>query len=103
MVPASAQLALANNWPPLWPVDGREGGVPDPGICTGTGATLTCPNFGPSFVQIGTESGFLPKPVVITQQPITYNIDPTAFWVGNVNKMALALGPAERADVIVDF
>jgi FtsP/CotA-like multicopper oxidase with cupredoxin domain len=102
-VPASAQLAADNNWPPLWPVDGRDGGVPDPGTCTGSGATLSCPNFGPSFLQIGTESGFLPKPVEVKQQPITYNIDPTAFWVGNVNKMALALGPAERADVIVDF
>ncbi len=103
MVPASAKLAADNNWPPLWPVDGRDGGVPDPGTCTGTGTTLTCPNFGPKFLQIGTESGFLAKPVLIDHQPITYNIDPTAFWVGNVNKMGLALGPAERADVVVDF
>ena len=58
---------------------------------------------GPSFLQIGTEGGFLPKPVVIEPQPITYITDPTAFWVGNVDKMGLALGPAERADVIVDF
>ena len=103
MAPASANLATANNWPPLWPVDGRDGGVPDPGTCTGAGATLSCTNFGPKFLQIGTESGFLSQPVLIDQQPITYNIDPTAFWVGNVNKMGLALGPAERADVIVDF
>ncbi|MDD2898591.1 MAG: Ig-like domain-containing protein [Desulfuromonadaceae bacterium] len=102
-VPASAELAAAGNWPPLWPVDGRVGGVPDPGICTGSGDSLSCPNFGPSFLQIGTEGGFLPKPVVIKQQPITYITDPTAFWVGNVDKMGLALGPAERADVIVDF
>ncbi|MFA7404295.1 MAG: FG-GAP-like repeat-containing protein [Pelobacteraceae bacterium] len=103
MVPASAELAAANNWPPLWPVDGRDGGVPDPGLCTGTGPTLACPNFGPSFLQIGTEGGFLPNPVVINPQPITYMSDPTAFWVGVVDKMGLALGPAERADVIVDF
>ncbi|MBC8017861.1 MAG: multicopper oxidase domain-containing protein [Verrucomicrobia bacterium] len=103
MVPASATLAAANNWPPLWPVDGRAGGVPDPGTCTGAGATLACPNLGPSFLQIGTEGGFLPQLVEVVPQPITFNTDPTAFWVGNVNKMGLALGPAERADVIVDF
>jgi len=91
ILPASADLAARNGWPALWPIDGRDGGVPDP-------ATR-----GPKFVQIGTEGGFLPKPVVIEQQPITYITDPTAFWVGNVDKMGLALGPAERADVIVDF
>ncbi|MBK5274284.1 MAG: multicopper oxidase domain-containing protein, partial [Desulfuromonadales bacterium] len=103
MVEASESLAKENNWPLLWPIDGRDGGVPDPGVCSGSGASLTCPNFGPSFLQIGTEGGFLPQPVVINPQPITYNTDPTAFWVGNVDKMGLALGPAERADVIVDF
>jgi FtsP/CotA-like multicopper oxidase with cupredoxin domain len=102
-VPASAATAAANNWPSNWPVDGRDGGVPDPGLCTGTEPNLVCPNLGPSFLQIGTESGFLPQPVEINPQPITYNTDPTAFWVGNVDKMGLALGPAERADVIVDF
>ena len=80
-----------SGWPALWPTDGRDGGVPDPAFR------------GPKFLQIGTEGGFLPKPVVIDHQPITYITDPTAFWVGNVDKMGLALGPAERADVIVDF
>ena len=87
MLPAAVTLG----WPALWPVDGRDGGVPDPAFR------------GPNFLQIGTEGGFLPKPVLIEPQPITYNTDPTAFWVGNVDKMGLALGPAERADVIVDF
>jgi len=91
MLPASADLAAQNNWPASWPVDGRDGGVPDPALR------------GPSFLQIGTEGGFLPQPVLINPQPITYNTDPTAFWVGNVDKMGLAIGPAERADVIVDF
>ena len=96
MVNASAERAALDAaagypWPEFWPVDGRDGGVPDPRTQ------------GPSFLQIGTEGGFLPKPVEVKPQPITYNIDPTAFWVGNVNKMGLALGPAERADVIVDF
>ncbi len=103
MVPASQTLATANNWPPLWPVDGRDGGVPDPGVCTGTGDTLACTNLGPSFLQIGTEGGFLPKPVIVKPQPVTYITDPTAFWVGIVDRTGLALGPAERAEVIVDF
>jgi len=88
---ADAAAAAGTPWPADWPVDGRDGGVPDPAF------------MGPSFLQIGTEGGFLPKPVVIAPQPITYITDPTAFWVGNVDKMGLALGPAERADVIVDF
>ncbi|MDD2737005.1 MAG: Ig-like domain-containing protein [Desulfuromonadaceae bacterium] len=99
MVPAGPTAG----WPVDWPVDGRDGGVPDPGTCTGSGSTYTCANWGPKFLQIGTEGGFLPQPVEINPQPITYNIDPTAFWVGNVDKMGLAVGPAERADVIVDF
>ncbi|MDU0457322.1 MAG: multicopper oxidase domain-containing protein [Geobacteraceae bacterium] len=90
-LPASANLAAANNWPADWPVDGRDGGVPDPALS------------GPSFFQIGTEGGFLPKPDIRVPQPVTYITDPTAFWVGVVDKTGLALGPAERADVIVDF
>ena len=71
--------------------DGRAGGVPDPATA------------GPSFIQIGTEGGFLPKPAVIDNQPITWNMDPTAFNFGNVDQHALYLGCAERADVVVDF
>jgi FtsP/CotA-like multicopper oxidase with cupredoxin domain len=58
---------------------------------------------GPSWVQIGTEGGFLPSPVVIPPQPITWVTDPTVFNAGNVDQHSLLLGPAERADVIVDF
>ena len=58
---------------------------------------------GPSWVQIGTEGGFLPTPVVIDPQPITWNLVATAFNFGNVDKHALLLGCAERADVLVDF
>ncbi|WP_020676322.1 Ig-like domain-containing protein [Geopsychrobacter electrodiphilus] len=86
-------------WPADWPTDGREGGVPDPGDCT----TGRCSNFGPPWIQIGNDAGFLPRPVVIDPQPVTYRVDPTAFWVGNVYKTSLALMPAERADVVVDF
>ncbi len=58
---------------------------------------------GPSWIQIGTEGGFLPTPVVIPNQPITWITDPTRFDVGNVDQHSLLLAPAERADVIVDF
>lgn len=59
---------------------------------------------GPAWIQIGTEGGFLPAPVVIDgQQPTTWITDPTRFDVGNVDLHSLLLAPAERADVIVDF
>ncbi len=58
---------------------------------------------GPDWVQIGTEGGFLPAPVVVPNQPITWITDPTRFDVGNVDQHSLLLAPAERADVIVDF
>jgi FtsP/CotA-like multicopper oxidase with cupredoxin domain/fibronectin type 3 domain-containing protein len=58
---------------------------------------------GPSWIQIGTEGGFLPAPVVIPAQPITWVNDPTVFNAGNVDQHSLLLGCAERADVIVDF
>jgi FtsP/CotA-like multicopper oxidase with cupredoxin domain len=59
---------------------------------------------GPDWLQIGTEGGFLPAPVLIDgQQPTTWINDPTVFNVGNVDQHSLLLAPAERADVIVDF
>ena len=72
-------------WPATWPTDGRDGGVPDP------------TRAGPSIIQIGTEGGLLPAPVVIPPQPVT--------WDANmqVEKHSLYLGPAERADIIIDF
>ncbi len=79
------------NWPANWPTDGRAGGVPVPWTA------------GPSFIQIGTESGFLPAPVVIAPQPITYNYNRRDIVVLNVADHGLFLGAAERADVIVDF
>jgi FtsP/CotA-like multicopper oxidase with cupredoxin domain len=92
MVPAAA----TPGYPATWPTDGREGGVPDP-------ATK-----GPALIQIGTEAGFLPAPVVLPNQPIVWNTDVTTFNAGNVLQWnqgggTLFLGPAERADVIVDF
>jgi len=79
-----------------WPADGREGGVPNPA------------RRGPAMVQIMTEGGFLPAPVVLPNRPINWNVDPTTFTAGLVLQQnqgggTLMLGPAERADVIVDF
>jgi FtsP/CotA-like multicopper oxidase with cupredoxin domain len=87
MVPAIA----TTGFPADWPIDGREGGVPDPFTA------------GPSFIQIGSEGGFLPEPVMLPNQPVDWNMDQTNFDMGVVNKGTLILGTAERADVIVDF
>ncbi len=87
MVPAAPNPL----WPANWPHDGRDGGVPDPATA------------GPAFIQIGNESGFLPNPVVINPQPVGYNYNRRDIVVLNVAERGLWLGPAERADVIVDF
>ncbi|WP_052263408.1 chitobiase/beta-hexosaminidase C-terminal domain-containing protein [Geobacter pickeringii] len=87
MVPAGPSATF----PATWPTDGRAGGVPDPALS------------GPSMVQIGNESGFLPSPVVIPPTPIGYEYNRRNIVVLNVSTHALLLGPAERADVIVDF
>ncbi|PLS01598.1 hypothetical protein [Neobacillus cucumis] len=87
MVPAVPKSGL----PSTYPTDGREGGVPDPAKA------------GPSMIQIGTESGFLPNPVVLPNTPVGYDYDRRSMTVLNVTNKTLFLGPAERADVIVDF
>ncbi len=92
MVPAVPTPAYATAYPNIvWPTDGREGGAPDPATA------------GPEWVQFGSESGFLPTPAIIPQQPITWNADPTTFNMGNVQDHSLLVAPAERADVVVDF
>jgi FtsP/CotA-like multicopper oxidase with cupredoxin domain len=58
---------------------------------------------GPSWIQIGTEGGFLPAPTVLPAHPTTWVNDPTVFNAGNVDLHSLLIAPAERADVIVDF
>ncbi len=87
MVPAVA----TPGFPAKWPTDGRAGGVPDPAAA------------GPKFIQIGTEGGFLPAPVVLDNQPVGYNYNRRDIVVLNIQDKTLLLGPAERADVIVDF
>ncbi len=98
MIPATAEAVstappggsvLAR--PATWPEDGRPGGVPDWSWA------------GPSWIMIGSEGGFLPQPVVLPNNPVNWNVDVTTFNAGNVNSGSLILGPAERADVIVDF
>ena len=74
----------------------------DPNISPTPDTTVSLP--GPDWIQIGSEGGFLPAPVVIDgQQVTTWITDPTRFDVGNVDQHSLLLAPAERADVIVDF
>jgi len=82
---------VTEGWPADWPVDGREGGVPDPATA------------GPDWIQVATEGGFLPKPAVFANQPITWVTDVTLFNAGNVDKHTMLLAPAERADVVLDF
>ncbi|AJE02689.1 multicopper oxidase domain-containing protein [Geobacter pickeringii] len=98
MIPAIPGTA---NFPPEWTaqtagqpgdiLDNRMGGVPDPAM------------IGPTMIQIGTEGGFLPAPVTWPNIPLGYDRDPKSVTVGNVKEHNLFLGPAERADVIVDF
>ncbi len=87
MVSAAPGLGL----PATWPMDGRAGGAPDPATA------------GPDIVQIGNEAGFLPAPAVWKAQPITYEQNVRRMTLLSVLNHGLLLGPAERADVIVDF
>ena len=93
-----AELAAAQTDPVVFP-------TPDTvGAPNGEPADPSYSLPGPDWIQIGTEGGFLPAPVVVDgQQPTTWITDPTRFDVGNVDLHSLLLGPAERADVIVDF
>jgi len=87
MLPALPNPAF----PATWPTDGRAGGVPDPALV------------GPDIIQIGNEGGLLPAPVVIPSQPVGYEYFRRSITVLNVQDHALFMGPAERADVIIDF
>ncbi|MGD0017320.1 MAG: putative Ig domain-containing protein, partial [Verrucomicrobiia bacterium] len=87
LVPAEPNPA----YPPTWPTDGRDGGVPDPAAA------------GPMMLQIGNEGGFLPLPVYLPNQPVSYEYSRRVIFVLNVKDKTLELGPAMRADVIIDF
>jgi len=75
----------------MWAADGRAGGVPDPRTA------------GPPFIQIGTEGGLLPAPVVIPSMPTGYEANTRSVTITNVSVHGLWVGPAERVDAIVDF
>ncbi len=76
--------------PANWPTDNRDGGVP--------WANMS----GPSWIQIGTEGGFMPAPEVIPPRPVDYDLNHN-YGVLNIRNHSLLLMPAQRADVIVDF
>jgi FtsP/CotA-like multicopper oxidase with cupredoxin domain len=71
--------------------DGRDGGVPD------------TRKVGPSLLQIGNEGGFLPGVAVLKSTPVGYEYFRRTITVLNITNKTLMLGPAERADVIIDF
>jgi FtsP/CotA-like multicopper oxidase with cupredoxin domain len=99
MVPAALNesIPFPDNWliqtPGMIPdiLDGRPGGVPDPRLR------------GPAMIQIGTEGGLLPSPVLLLNTPVGYEQNKRNIVVGNVAERTLFLAPAERADIIVDF
>jgi FtsP/CotA-like multicopper oxidase with cupredoxin domain len=87
MVPAIPDAG----YPDRWSTDGRTGGVPSPAAQ------------GPVFIQICNEGGFLPAPAVLENTPIGYIYNRRDVTVLNVDNKTLFLGPAERADVVIDF
>jgi len=98
MVPFNSSQNVLTPFPLTWyeqglnfMLDDRIGGVPDPGTR------------GPAMVQIGNEAGILPGPAVINNQPVNYTYNRKNIVVLSVQEHALLMGPAERADVIVDF
>ncbi len=99
MVQAVPNAAIP--FPPLWTsqtpgmtpdiLDSRLSGVPDP--------TMR----GPAIVQIGTEGGLLPGPVVLPNTPVGFEQNKRNIVVLNVLEKTLFMAPAERADVVIDF
>ena len=99
MVPAVPNPAIP--FPALWKsqtpgmipdiLDNRISGVPDPSMR------------GPAMIQIGTEGGLLPEPVLLPNTPVGFEQNKRNIVVLNVLEKTLFLAPAERADVIVDF
>ncbi|MBI4692497.1 MAG: fibronectin type III domain-containing protein [Gammaproteobacteria bacterium] len=99
MVPATATPGFPYNWP----TDSRAGGVPDP------------TTVGPVMYQIGNEAGLMPNVSTVKPVPENYDYNRRTATVLNVSQNedpsqacypdchALYLGPAERADVVVDF
>jgi FtsP/CotA-like multicopper oxidase with cupredoxin domain len=102
MVPANGRVFVVNAQNVKVPFDGRAGGVPDPRTA------------GPQMIQIGTEGGLLPAVATLPNRPVDFDYDRKSMTLGSVRNFplppdypevgyTLLLGPAERADVIVDF
>ena len=59
---------------------------------------------GPAFIQIGTEGGFLPAPVVINPGTrFSVQTDEQGDPIASTMRYSLLLAPAERADLLIDF
>jgi FtsP/CotA-like multicopper oxidase with cupredoxin domain len=86
MVPAAPNPAF-----PTWPIDGRNGGVPDP------------TTQGPTWYQIGNEGGLMPQVAVRPPQPVNIEYSRLLPTLLNVTNQSLLLMGAMRADVVVDF
>ncbi|MFM2055777.1 MAG: hypothetical protein RLY71_162 [Pseudomonadota bacterium] len=91
MIDALGAPAATYCTPDTWPVDGRNGGVPDP-------ATQ-----GPTMYQIANEGGLLPNVATIESAPTVPRYDVGRATVMNIEKTGLWIANAERADVIMDF
>ncbi len=87
----SMVAAAPNPAYPSWPIDGRDGGVPNP------------TTQGPAWIQIGNETGLLAQVAVWPQQPIDYEYNRQNIPFGGITSRTLFLMPAMRADVIVDL
>ena len=60
-------------------------------------------NAGPAIVQISSEGGILPDAAVFNPTPIGYDASNQSITYGNVKEQGLLLGPAQRADVLIDL
>ncbi len=94
---ASAVASINTEIKMMTRTDGRPGGQPD--LSAQDLTTI------PPMYLIGTEGGFVPVPVVLNNPPVAveYDNDPRSITVTNVKEHNLLLGPAQRADIIVDF
>jgi spore coat protein A len=78
--------------------DNSADGITPQLLADGTVAPTNQP--GPPIVQIGTECGFLPAPVVLNNPPKPMGFNPAT---GNANRYTLLMAPGERADIVIDF
>jgi len=58
---------------------------------------------GPDWVEISSEGGILPDPAIIPANPVGFETSNQSIITGSVKEHSLILGPAQRAEVLVDF